>query len=65
MKGILKYTEDPIVLSDIVGDPHSSIFAGPWTSVVGDNLLKVISWYDNEWGYSCRSVDLIEKIAAL
>jgi glyceraldehyde 3-phosphate dehydrogenase (phosphorylating) len=65
MKGILKYTEDPIVLSDIVGDPHSSIFAGPWTSVVGDNMLKVISWYDNEWGYSCRSVDLIEKIAAL
>ena len=65
LKGILKYTEDPIVLSDIVGDPHSSIFAAPWTSVVGDNLLKVISWYDNEWGYSCRSVDLIEKIAAL
>ena len=65
LKGILKYTEDPIVLSDIVGDPHSSVFAGPWTSVVGDNLLKVISWYDNEWAYSCRSVDLIEKIAAL
>jgi len=65
LKGILKYTEDPIVLSDIVGDPHSSVFAGPWTSVVGDTLLKVISWYDNEWGYSCRSVDLIEKIAAL
>ena len=65
LKGILKYTEDPIVLSDIVGDPHSSIFAGPWTAVVGDNLLKVISWYDNEWAYSCRSVDLIEKIAAL
>ena len=65
LKGILMYTEDPIVLSDIVGDPHSSIFAGPWTKVVGDNLLKVMSWYDNEWGYSCRSVDLIEKIAAL
>jgi glyceraldehyde 3-phosphate dehydrogenase len=65
LKGILKYTEDPIVLSDIVGDPHSSIFAGPWTAVVGDNMLKVISWYDNEWGYSCRSVDLIEKIAGL
>ncbi len=65
LKGILMYTEDPIVLSDIVGDPHSSIFAGPWTKVVGDNMLKVMSWYDNEWGYSCRSVDLIEKIAAL
>ena len=65
MKGILKYTEDPIVLTDIIGDPHSSIFAGPWTQVVGDNLLKILSWYDNEWGYSCRSVDLIEKMAKL
>ena len=65
MKGILKYTEDPIVLSDIIGDPHSSVFAGPWTMVVGDNMLKVISWYDNEWAYSMRSVDLIEKIAKL
>ncbi len=65
MKGVLKYTEDPIVLTDIIGDPHSSIFAGPWTQVVGENMLKVLSWYDNEWGYSCRSVDLIERIAAL
>jgi glyceraldehyde 3-phosphate dehydrogenase len=65
LKGILKYTEDPIVLTDIIGDPHSSIFAGPWTMVVGDTMLKVISWYDNEWGYSMRSVDLIEKIAKL
>jgi len=63
MKGILCYTEDPIVLADIIGDPHSSIFVGPWTKVVGDNMLKILSWYDNEWGYSCRSVDLIEKIA--
>jgi glyceraldehyde 3-phosphate dehydrogenase len=65
LKGILGYTEDPIVLSDIVGDPLSSIFAGPWTKVTGDNMLKVLAWYDNEWGYSCRSVDLIEKIAAM
>jgi len=65
MKGILHYTEDPIVLSDIVGDSHSSIFAGPWTTVVGDNLLKILTWYDNEWGYSCRSVDLIEKLAGM
>jgi glyceraldehyde 3-phosphate dehydrogenase len=65
MKGILKYTEDPIVLCDIIGDPHSSIFVGPWTQVIGDTMLKVLSWYDNEWGYSCRSVDLIEKIAKL
>jgi len=65
LKGILMYTEDPIVLTDIVHDPHSSIFAGPWTTVMGDNMLKILSWYDNEWGYSCRSVDLIEKIATL
>jgi len=65
MKGILKYTEDPIVSSDIVHDEHSSIFVGPWTKVVGDNMLKVLSWYDNEWGYSCRSADLIERMAKL
>jgi len=65
LAGILAYTEDPIVLTDIVGDPHSSIFAPDWTKVVGDNMLKVLSWYDNEWGYSCRSVDLIEKMAKL
>ncbi len=65
MKGILGYCEDPIVLSDIVGDPRSSIFVPDWTMVVGDNMLKILSWYDNEWGYSCRSVDLIEKLAAL
>jgi glyceraldehyde 3-phosphate dehydrogenase len=63
LKGILKYTEDPIVSSDIIGDSYSSVFAGPWTHVIGDTLLKVLSWYDNEWGYSCRTVDLIEKIA--
>ncbi len=65
MKGVLDYVEDPIVLSDIIGDPHSSIFVPDWTKVVGDNMLKVMSWYDNEWGYSCRSVDLIERIAKL
>lgn len=65
MQGYLKYTEDPIVSGDIIGDPHSSIFVGPWTTVIGDTMLKVLSWYDNEWGYSCRSVDLIEKIATM
>ena len=65
MKGILKYTEDPIVSSDIIGDPHSSIFVGPWTTVIGDTMLKILSWYDNEWGYSSRSADLIEKIAKM
>ena len=43
----------------------ASIFAGPWTTVIGDKMVKVVSWYDNEWGYSCRTVDLIEKIAKL
>jgi glyceraldehyde 3-phosphate dehydrogenase len=65
LKGILDYTEDPIVSSDVIGDPHSSIFAGEFTQVMGDTMLKVVSWYDNEWGYSCRSVDLIEKVAAI
>ncbi|MFH1921254.1 MAG: type I glyceraldehyde-3-phosphate dehydrogenase [Planctomycetota bacterium] len=65
LKGVLKYTEDPIVSSDVIGDPASSIFVGPWTRVIGDTMLKILSWYDNEWGYSCRSVDLIEKIAKL
>ncbi len=65
LKGILKYTEDPLVSSDVIGDPHSSIFVGPWTEVMGDTMLKTLSWYDNEWGYSCRSVDLIEKMAKL
>jgi glyceraldehyde 3-phosphate dehydrogenase len=65
LKGLLKYTEDPIVSSDIIHDPHSSIFVGAWTTVMGDTMLKVLSWYDNEWGYSCRSADLIERMAKL
>ena len=65
MKGILDYVEDPIVLADIVGDVHSSIFVPDWTTVIGDNMAKVISWYDNEYGYSARSVDLIEKLAKM
>ena len=65
MAGILDYTEDPIVLQDIVGDKHSSIFVGPWTMVMGDNMLKVLSWYDNETGYSNRAADLIYKVANL
>ncbi|MDZ7620134.1 MAG: type I glyceraldehyde-3-phosphate dehydrogenase [Patescibacteria group bacterium] len=65
LKGILEYTEDPIVSSDVIGNPHSSIFAAGQTMVLNDTMLKVISWYDNEWGYSCRSIDLIERIASL
>ena len=55
LEGILDYTEDPIVSTDIIGDPHSSIFAADCTQVIGGNMLKVVSWYDNEWGYSCRT----------
>lgn len=58
MKGILKYNTDPIVSSDIVTDPHSSIYDAPLTQVI-DNQVKVASWYDNEWGYSNRLADLI------
>jgi glyceraldehyde 3-phosphate dehydrogenase len=62
LKGILAYTEDPIVSSDIIDDPHSSIFAADFTEVMDGNLLKTVSWYDNEWGYSCRTVDLVAKV---
>ncbi len=62
LKGILSYTEDPIVSTDIIGDSHSSIFVPDWTQVMDGNLLKTLSWYDNEWGYSCRTVDLIAKV---
>lgn len=64
MKTILEYTEDPIVSTDIIGNPHSCIFDALLTSVVGD-LVKVVGWYDNEMGYSSRLVDLAEKISKL
>lgn len=63
LKGILEYTEDPIVSSDIIGNPHSSIIDGLSTMKVGDDLVKVVSWYDNEWGYSNRVVDLVGRLA--
>jgi len=59
MKGILAYTEDPVVSSDMMHNPNSSIVDGQLTKVLDGNLVKVVSWYDNEWGYSCRVVDLI------
>jgi glyceraldehyde 3-phosphate dehydrogenase len=59
MKGILAYTEDPVVSSDMLHNSNSSIVDGLMTKVLDGNLLKVVSWYDNEWGYSCRVVDLI------
>jgi glyceraldehyde 3-phosphate dehydrogenase len=64
LKGILAYTEEPLVSSDFRGDPHSAIVDGPSTMVMGKNMLKVLAWYDNEWGYSCRVADLAAYIAA-
>jgi glyceraldehyde 3-phosphate dehydrogenase len=63
LKGILNYTEEPLVSSDFNGDPASSTIDALSTMVVGDNMLKVVSWYDNEWGYSNRVVDLVAFIA--
>ncbi len=60
LKGILAYTEDPVVSTDMLHNPNSSIVDGDLTKVLDGNLLKVISWYDNEWGYSMRCVDLVE-----
>ena len=64
LKGILMYTEDEIVSSDIVTDPHSSIFDAGLVRVIGGTTVKLSSWYDNEWGYSNRLVDLTELVAA-
>ena len=62
LKGILRYTEDPIVSSDIVGDPASCIYDALAAIVPGDNMIKVLGWYDNEWGYSSRLVDLVKRL---
>ena len=63
LKGILEYCEDPIVSCDVIGNPASSIFDSLCTTVVDGNFAKVISWYDNEWGYSNRCIDLLKKMA--
>jgi glyceraldehyde 3-phosphate dehydrogenase len=62
LKGILKYTEDPIVSTDIVSDPHSSIFDAQLTVAIDGTMVKAVSWYDNEWGYSNRCVDLVQQL---
>ena len=62
LKGILSYNEDPIVSTDIVRDPHSSIFDAPQTMVMEGRMIKAVAWYDNEWGYSNRCVELAEKV---
>ena len=65
MKGILEYCEDPIVSSDVIDNSHSSVFDSLATTVMDGNFVKVLSWYDNEWGYSCRTIDLVKKVAGL
>lgn len=65
MRGILAYCTDPIVSSDVIGDGHSSIFDAGLTQVIDGNLVKVVSWYDNEWGYSTRMEELIARVAKL
>jgi glyceraldehyde 3-phosphate dehydrogenase len=62
MKGVLAYSEEPLVSMDLKGDPHSSIFDAPLTNVIDGNMVKIVSWYDNEWGYSARVVDLAKML---
>jgi glyceraldehyde 3-phosphate dehydrogenase len=64
LKGILGYTDEPLVSSDFMRNPNSSIVDSAMTRVIGGNMVKVLSWYDNEWGYSNRVVDLVSKLAA-
>jgi glyceraldehyde 3-phosphate dehydrogenase len=64
MKGILEYSEDPLVSTDILHNPHSSILDSQLTKVLDGDLAKVVAWYDNEWGYSNRVVDLAIFLAA-
>ena len=63
LKGILGYTDEPLVSTDFRGDDHSAIIDGLSTMVVGRNMVKVVAWYDNEWGYSCRVADLVQFLA--
>lgn len=60
LKGVLEYTDEPIVSSDIIHNPHSCIFDSQMTKVIGKNMIKILGWYDNEWGYSCRMIDIIK-----
>jgi glyceraldehyde 3-phosphate dehydrogenase len=64
LKGILGYTEEQLVSSDFIGDPRSSIFDATVTQVMGDRFVKVMCWYDNEWGFSNRMVELAELVSA-
>ena len=63
LKEILDYTDEPLVSVDFVGNPHSAVVDGSSTMVIGGDLVKVLAWYDNEWGYSCRLVDMVNRMA--
>ena len=65
LSGVLEYSEDPLVLADIVGNPHSCVFDALSTNVLEGNMVKILGWYDNEWGYSNRCVDLLKKLGTL
>ena len=60
LNGILQFTEEPLVSVDFMANPHSAIVDGDYTRIIDDNMIKVLAWYDNEWGYSCRMIDLIK-----
>ena len=63
LKNILKYSEEELVSTDIIGDPHSAILDSKLTQMIGKNTVKVFAWYDNEWGYSCRMIDMVKFIS--
>jgi glyceraldehyde 3-phosphate dehydrogenase len=62
MNGVLEYSDEPLVSADIIGNPHSAVFDSLLTMVLDSNLVKVFGWYDNEWGYSNRLVDMVQKM---
>jgi glyceraldehyde 3-phosphate dehydrogenase len=64
LEGILDYSTDPLVSTDIIGNSHSAIIDSEFITVISDSMIKVLAWYDNEWGYSCRLKDLILKICS-
>jgi glyceraldehyde 3-phosphate dehydrogenase len=65
LRRIIEYSEAPLVSSDIIGNPHSSIFDALSTDAAGDGWARVLAWYDNEWGYSNRVVDLVDRLVRL
>jgi len=63
MRGILEYSADPLVSADVIGNPHSAVFDSLSTMVLEDHLVKIFAWYDNEWGYSNRLVDMVQTMS--